>query len=196
MADRDEMQELWCGQIDGPPRKGEDMLKIAIDRTRRWEHMIRIRNWRECGAAALVTVIFAWMALRAPNALACAGNLVVAASGIWIVYYLLRFGQSSKPPAPDRNLAEFQQALLDEYERQIRLLRNVRYWYLLPPFAGLLLASTGSVMARLSERHPWWPELIAVPVYTAIFGLVWWLNESYAIGQLQRQRARLIEEMK
>ena len=96
----------------------------------------------------------------------------------------------------DRNLAEFQQALLGEYERQIRLLRNVRYWYLLPPFAGLLLASTGSVMARLSERHPWWPELIAVPVYTAIFGLVWWLNESYAIGQLQRQRARLIEEMK
>jgi hypothetical protein len=35
-----------------------------------------------------------------------------------------------------------------------------------------------------------------VAIYTAVFGGVWWLNETYAVGKLRRERARLLEEMK
>jgi hypothetical protein len=171
------------------------MLTIAMERANRFDHKIKARNWRECGAAALVTPIFAVMAWQSPNALACAGNLVVAASGLWIVFYMLRYGREAPAPAPDRSLADFQQALLREYEHQIRLLKNVKYWYLLPPYVGLLLASAGKIMARTAEGQLGRPEPVAVTIYTAVFGGAWWLNEVYAVRKLRRARARLLQEM-
>ena len=171
------------------------MLTIAIERANRFDHTIKARNWRECGGAALVTAFFAFIAWRSPNALACAGNLVVAASGLWIVFYMLRYGREAPAPAPDRSLADFQQALLRKYEHQIRLLKNVKYWYLLPPYVGLLLASAGIVVARTPAGQPGWPQLIAVAIYTAVFGFIWWLNEGPGVRKLQRERARLLEEM-
>ncbi|HKF52935.1 MAG TPA: hypothetical protein VKB26_11525, partial [Candidatus Acidoferrales bacterium] len=32
----------------------------------------------------------------------------------------------------------------------------------------------------------------ALAFITAVFGLIWWLNESYSVGQLLQQRARLL----
>jgi hypothetical protein len=195
MADRDELNELWCGQTTGPPMKGEDMLTIAMERANRFDRTIRLRNWRECGAGALVTAIFAAMAWRSPNALTLAGNLVVAASGLWVVFYMLCYGRGAPLPATDRSLADFQQALLHQYDQQIRLLQKVKYWYLLPPYVGLLLASAGKIMARTAEGQPGWPESIAVAIYTAVFAIVWWLNGTYGVRNLRARRARLLEEM-
>jgi len=172
------------------------MLTLAMERANRFDRKIKARNWRECGAAAVVTAIFAVKAWGSPNALATAGNLVVAATGLWLVFFMLRYGRNAPAPAADRSLADFQQALLREYDHQIRLLRNVKYWYLLPPYVGLLLASAGIVRARIAEGQPGWTELIAVTIYTALFAFVWWLNEAYAVGRLRRARARLLEEMK
>ena len=93
MADKDELNQLWCGQTTGPPTKGEDMLTIAMERAERFDRTIKARSWRECGAAAVVTAIFAFKAWGSQNALACAGNLVVAASGLWIVFFMLRYGR-------------------------------------------------------------------------------------------------------
>jgi hypothetical protein len=196
MADKDELNQLWCGQTTGPPTKGEDMLTIAMERAERFDRTIKARNLRECLAAALVTVFFALVAWKSPNALARAGNLVVAASGLWIVFFMLRYGRNAPSPAADRSLADFQQALLRKYDHQIRLLKNVKYWYLLPPYVGLLLASAGILMANTAKGQPGWPQSIAVAIYTGVFGFIWWLNEGPAVGKLRRERARLLEEMK
>jgi hypothetical protein len=171
------------------------MLTIAMERANRFDRRIKARNWRECAAAVVVTAGFAAMAWRSPNALACAGSLIVAASGLWIIFYMLRYGREAPAPEPDRSVADFQQALLREYDHQIRLLKNVKYWYLLPPYVGLLLRSAGMVMANTAKGQPGWPELNAVAIYTAVFGGAWWLNEAYAVGKLRRARARLLEEM-
>ena len=195
MADKDELNQLWCGQTTGPPTKGEDMLTIAMERAERFDRTIKARSWRECGAAAVVTAIFAFKAWGSQNALACAGNLVVAASGLWIVFFMLRYGRNAPAPAADRSLADFQQALLREYEHQILLLKNVKYWYLLPPYLGLLLGSAGIVTANQAKGLPGWPHLIPLAIYTAMFGGLWWLNEVYAVSALQRERTRLLEEM-
>ena len=171
------------------------MLTMAMERANRFDRTIKHRNWRESGGAALVTVFFAFIAWQSPNALARAGNLVVAASGLWIIFSMLRHGREAPSPAADRTLADFQQALLRKYDHQIRLLKNVKYWYLLPLYVGLLLASAGIVMARTAQGQPAWPQLIAMAVYTAVFGFVWWLNEGPGVRRLQRERARLLEEM-
>jgi hypothetical protein len=95
----------------------------------------------------------------------------------------------------DRSLADYQQALLRKYDYQIRLLKNVKYWYLLPPYLGLLLGSAGIVTANQAQGLPGWPQLIPLAIYTAMFGGLWWLNEVYAVSALQRERTRLLEEM-
>jgi hypothetical protein len=99
-------------------------------------------------------------------------------------------------PAADRSLADFQQALLRKYDHQIRLLKNVKYWYLLPPYVALLPASAGMVMANTAKGQPGRPQLIAVGVYTGVFGFMWWLNEGPGVRTLRRERTRLLEEMK
>ena len=171
------------------------MLARAIARADRFDHTIQVRNWIESGAAALVTVIFGMMAWHAPNALSIVGNALISASGVWIAFYMLRYGRAVSDPPPDRSLADYGQALLRKYDHQIRLLRNVKYWYLLPPYVGLLLTSAGNAMARAAEGRPAWPELIAVPVYSAVFAMVWWLNEVYGVRHVSQARARLREEM-
>jgi hypothetical protein len=168
------------------------MLTIAMERANRFDRTIRMRNWREGGAGVLVAALFAVIAWNSPNALARAGNLVVAASGLWVAFCIWRYGREAPPPAPDRSLADFQQALLREYDHQIRLLKNVKYWYLLPPYVGLLLASAGIVMANTAKG---WPQLVAMAIYTALFGGVWWANEVYGVRKLRRQRTRLLQEM-
>jgi hypothetical protein len=195
MADRDELDDLWRGQTTGPLTKGEDMLTIAMERVNRFDRKIKARNLRECLAALAVTALFGFIAWHAPNALARAGNLMVAASSLWIAFCMLRYGREAPPPTPDRSAADFQQAMLRKYGHQIRLLKNVKYWYLLPPYAGLLLASAGIVENSRAKGQPAWPQLIALAIYTAVFAAVWWANEVYAVRKLQRERARLLAEM-
>ena len=40
-------------------------------------------------------------------------------------------------------------------------------------------------MAHTAEGQPGWPQLIAVAIYTGVFGFIWWLNEAYAVGKLR-----------
>lgn len=171
------------------------MLTMAMERANRFDRMIKLRNWREAAGGVMLTAIFAFIAWESPNALARTGNVVVAASGLWYVFCMLRYGHEPRTAAPDGSLTDFQQALLRKYDYQIRLLKNVKYWYLLPPYVGLLLASAGILMANAAKGQPGWPQWIAVAVYTAVFGFVWWLNEGLGVGKLRRERARLLEEM-
>jgi len=171
------------------------MLTIAMERADRFDRTIKSRNLRECVCAAVLTAMFAFIAWKSPNALARAGNLVVAASGLWIAFCMLRYGREAPSPAPDGSLADFRQALLRKYDHQIRLLKNVKYWYLLPPYVGLLMASAGVVRAHSADGQPAWPQLIAPAIYTAVFGFIWWLNEGPGVKKLERERARLLQEM-
>ena len=171
------------------------MLAIAMRKAERFDRTIKIRNTVECVAGALVTVLFGVGAFRSPNGLMRAGNLVVAASGIWIIFYLLRYGRETRVPTPDQSLAGFRQALLRKYEQQIRLLKSVKYWYLLPAYVGLLLLSAGIFSARAAEGKPGWTEWIAVAIYTAVFAGVWWLNEVPGVRWISEQRRRLLEAM-
>lgn len=195
MTDKDELGQLWCSQSAGPQMKGEDMLAMAIKRVNRFDRTIKLRNLRESGAGLVVAVLFAWIAWHSPAALARTGNALVAASGLWYAFGMWRYGREARPAAPDRSLADYQRALLRKYDYQIRLLKNVKYWVLLPPYAGLLLASAGNLMGDAAKGRPAGPQWVAMGIYTAVFATVWWLNEVYAVRALSRGRAGLLEQM-
>jgi hypothetical protein len=147
----------------------------------------------ECIAAGVLVPMFAFASFHAPNVLMRAGAAVVSASGLWIIFYTLRYGGATRPVEPDQSLAAFQQALLGKYKQQIRLLRNVKFWYLLPPYVGLLLLSSGLAYDHASRGRLGWNDAIGPAIYTVIFAAIWWLNEVNAVRRLKRECRRLQE---
>jgi hypothetical protein len=196
MVEKDELGRLWSSQTRGPQIEGEKMLEIVMREANRFDRVVNRRNWREWIAGGFVAVFFVFVALAAPNALVRAGAAVIAASGLWIILYLARYGREAADPTPDQTLLGFERALLRKYEHQIRLLKNVKYWYLLPPYIGLLLMSAGQILQHHRVAPLGWVDFIRPAIYTAFFAFVWWLNEMFAVGRLQEKRARLLERMR
>ena len=133
------------------------MLEIVQKKMQKFDRMIAWRNRLECIAAAAVAIFFTWTAVHAPNIVMKAGCLVVAGGAAWIIFYMLRYGSTGAAIDPSENLANYTQALVGRYDHQIRLLKSVKYWYLLPMYIGLLILSVGISMQRRSRafRSGW-----------------------------------------
>ena len=192
MDARDELRELWCSQSSATATTREELVMLVQKKTRQFDRLILIRNLLESVAALAVAVFFVAMAARAPDAVQRTGLLIVAASGLWIIIYLLRYRRTSAPVDPDQELNGYRRALVERYDREIRLLRSVKYWYLLPPWIGLLIGSTGVVLQEFRNGRLGWYEFINPAIYTAFFALVWWLNEVYGVARLRAERARVL----
>ena len=191
MNGQDELQEIWNSQPLRGNVKGEEIMELVQTKIRRFDRTIALRNLRECIAAAIVAVFFVWSAFRMPNAVMKTGSIVVATGAVWIVYYLLRHGQAPATTDPNQDVTGYTRALVERYDRQIRLLKSVRYWYLLPMYVGLLILSAGRLLDAKTGSRGWW-GLAEPAVVTAVFAGVWWLNEVVAVGRLLKQRARLL----
>jgi hypothetical protein len=182
----DELQDLWCSQ---PTRiaKGEDMLAEVIERTRTFDRRIAVRNALEIAASFLVIVAFAAMAVRAVSGLERLGMAIVAATGVWIAWYVWRKGTG--PSAPDRNVdfEAYQRELIKNYDHQIRLLKNVKYWYLAPPYAGIVIAWIGGA-ARIGWQALSWAHYLNLAIVTAVFAFVWVANEIHGVQYLEKMK--------
>jgi hypothetical protein len=192
MNDQDELQTLWKSLPPYGGLKGSEMLEIVEKKTQKFDRMIRIRNRLECIAAALVVVFFSWTAVRAPNIVMKAGCVVVAGGAAWIILYMLRYGKAKTAVDPSESLASYTQALVRGYDHQIRLLKSVKYWYLMPMYIGLLILSAGVSMQAAQAGIPVWVSLVGPALCTIVFGVIWWLNEVPAVRRLQNERAQLL----
>jgi hypothetical protein len=188
----DELRELWSSQPPCGETKGEDILALVQKKIRHFDRMIAVRNLLECIAAGLVAIFFGWLGLRTHDLLMRTGFLVVAAGALWIIYYLLRYGNTSVSADPSQNLVDYTRALVGRYDHQIRLLKSVKYWYLLPMYVGLLITSAALSLDRAKAGRLGWGDLAIPALYTAVFAGVWWLNEVAAVGRLRKQRAKLL----
>jgi hypothetical protein len=82
-------------------------------------------------------------------------------------------------------------ALLARYDIQIRLLSQVKYWYVLPIYAWMVL-----VLTQVTSRTPWWRPAYFV-LATLFSAFVIWLNECYGVRKLRAEREKaeaLIQE--
>ncbi len=168
------------------------MLTLVLKKTKRFDRTIRVRNLTECVTAGVLAPLFALAAWLAANMWIRTGYAVVAGSCVWILFYLLRYGGDTRGPAPDQRLNVFEQELLKKYEHQIRLLKSVKYWYLLPLYVGLLLVDAGRISEHVAHGQAIWADFIAPVIYTAVFAAIWWLNESYGVRRLREQRTQLL----
>ena len=192
MSGQDELRELWCSQPSSKAAKGEDMLALVQRKTKGFDRMIAVRNWMECLGSVIVAASFAYFAFKTHNTLVRAGCLVIAAGAAWIIFFLIRYGQGLSAVDPSLNLTGYTQALAQRYDYQIRLLKSVKYWYLLPPYLGLVLATVGVFQDWAKAGVLSWFDLFWPVLYTAFYAAVWWLNEVYSVGRLRDERSRLL----
>lgn len=188
----DDLRELWCGQPVATAANKEELVELVLEKTRRFDRKIRMRNLRECGAALVVVGMFAFIAAHTADPLQRAGYIIVAASGVWIIFFLLRYGRSSVPANPDQDLKAYRNALVRQYDHQIRLLKSVKFWYLLPPWVGCVISTAGVLLHESHQRSLNWNDFLPTAIYTAIFAFVWWLNQSWGVRRLSDERARVL----
>jgi hypothetical protein len=194
----DLLNDLWRSQAASSStssqqkeKEGEEMLTMVIERTRKFDRTILLRNVREVVAAFIVTGIFAWFAWRAPSGLEKIGDVIVAASGIWIAFYVTRFGAGPKTLDPGLNLNAYSQLLRQNYDRQVRLVRSAKYWYLLPMYVGLAVLSVGVWQRLHGAGQSGRPAVVSMVIITAGFGFVWVLNEVWAVRHLEKLKREL-----
>jgi hypothetical protein len=192
----DKLNDLWRSEASPSSnsqkeKEGEEMLTMVIERTRKFDRQILLRNVREVIAALIVTTVFAWFAWKAPSGLERIGDVTVAASGIWTAFYMLRFGSGPKALDPGVNLNAYGQLLHESYDRQARLARSVKYWYLLPMYVGMAVVSLGVWLRLHGSGHSGWPAFVSMAIITVASGAVWILNEVYAVRCLERLKREL-----
>jgi hypothetical protein len=182
----DDLDSLWKAQPLDTGMRGEEMRGIVLKKIACFDRAIRRRNRAEIVAAVVVSASFAYFAWLQRNGIERLGSIIIAASALWIIYYIWRFGSEPGDPDPDQSAASYRRALALKYQHQIRLLRNVKFWYLLPMYVGLLISSAGLLTEHAKNGVLSWTDAIGPLVYTVFFAAVWWLNEVYTIRKLRR----------
>jgi hypothetical protein len=191
MNSEDELRELWCAQVPRGQIPGEDLLALVQKRIHSFDRVVTVRNLVESAASGFAFLIFAWLGWSAQEPLMRAGYLLIAAGAAWVIYYLVRYGKNTVSADPSQSLPDYTRALVERYDHQIRLLKSVKYWYLMPIYAGLLFTSVGLFLEH-GWRTPCWRDFDMPALYTAAFAAVWWLNEVYSVDRLRKQRASLL----
>jgi hypothetical protein len=184
----DELRQLWQSDINEAINQRE-LLRQLEQRTRKFDRTIWFRDLREAAAGLVVTVVYGWLALRAGNMLERVADLWLVACGVWIVFVLLRYSRFSRKPAPDQSLVVYRRELVERYDRQIRLLKGVKYWYILPLWVGLMFGAVAYLVNGGGKAGFW----VIVILATAVSAAVWWLNEGPGVRRLQRNRRELAE---
>jgi hypothetical protein len=152
------------------------------------------RDVREVGTCLLMLPL--WVYLGVKLSLPWAWYLTVPAL-LWVAGYMLadRIRHRRRPPESSEPLRRHVESSLAQVRHQIRLLRNVFWWYLLP-LALPLLAFLGQVTWR--ERSGGWLTALCLSVAVALVAVVVagiHLLNQYAAGAELEPRRRELEAM-
>lgn len=191
----DDLKETWRAQTPQSRLTVDaDLLLKEVRRNRKWfAARLFWRDAREVGVCLLMVPV--WFYLGARYALPWTWYLGVPAL-VWIAGFMLldRTRHKQHAPEPGEPLGRSVERSLAQVEHQIWLLRNVFWWYLLPP--GLaILAFFGQVTWEARDGG-WWMALVAVgmvAVEALFFAGVYWLNQHAIRSELEPRRRELQE---
>jgi len=187
MTPPDELSNLWQS-IPPQPADLQALLREVERRASSFDRTIRRRDWRESIAGFAVAVLFTWLGLRARTPLGRVADFWLAAYGLWVVFYLWR-NSGPGEAAPDGTLAEYRRRVIERYERQIRLLRQAKYWYILPLWIGGML----SAYAAFAQTRSFVLLITQASAFTATGLLLWWVNQAKGVPYVQNKQRDIME---
>jgi hypothetical protein len=170
--------QLWQ-QDPAAEADAERAARHVMARVWRFDQQIFWRNFREYAAGLVLMVIFA-------GQIALGHDRIGGAIGLLCVGFVVTFlwwkHRHLEPLDPTADLSVYRRALVQRFDDQIRLLRSVPYWYLLPLFVpGLWVAAS-------QWHHAGWMVLIPLAVMVAVFVFLGWLNVKVAVSGLRVAR--------
>jgi hypothetical protein len=189
--DFDQLQRTWQSQGSGPRLAIDpEMLLNEIRRNKRnFEATVFWRDVREVGVNGLMGAFFLCLGIT----LLEWEWFVLALSMLWLVGFLLvgRMRQKRNTPVLREPLTACIASSLAQVNYQIWLLKNVLWWYLLPPGIGLAVAFCSFAW---EVRDAWGLSLIflaMVGLCAVWFWFVYWLNQRCVRKELLPRRQEL-----
>ncbi len=190
----DKYQQAWKAQASQTRvTVDDDLLQKAVRHSRgSFRALIFWRDVREVGVGLVMIPVWFYIGIVAP--LPWTWWLTVPAlvwmSGFMLVY---RRRHMSQPSEPDEPLLSCVQNSLAELEAQIWLLRNIFWWYLLPPSMSM---SAFFVHIAWRLRGGWLTVLGSVVVLegtlAVTYGVLYFVNQYVVRSQLEPQRQELL----
>ena len=162
---------------------GADAGRLAVEiaaKVERFDRQIFLRNAVEYAAGAVVLIWSSAQALQGSRR-----AFLMIAGVLFVLGYMWSKQRGLKPLDPSADARSYQTALLKRFDDQLRLLKQVRYWYLLPLYPPMVWTA---VLGW--SRNPW-GALAELTLVTVLFAAVAWLNEVYGVRKLKADRARV-----
>jgi len=189
----DNFQQAWQTQASNTRLAiNTDLLLQEVRRNQR--HFATIIFWRDVREVGTGLVLIpVWFYMGAKLALPWTWYLNVPAL-LWIAGFMLadRRRHKQQPPEPGESLRQRAESSLAQVEHQIWLLRNVFWWYLLPP--GLSMLAFFCQVGWNVRAEGWRAAVftaVLIGVATIIMAGVYWLNQYAVRTELEPRRLEL-----
>src|SRR5438045_5686164 len=182
----DELKKLWQQQpLRNPDPSAAQLVSAIQKKTSLLRRCLDARDIRELVACAVVIIVFGcfyFTVYREP--ISRLGDLIIIGSLFFIAWKLVHTRRTTPPARPGATVVEFLQAELNAVRAQSRLLGSVLWWYLLPGFIGLLVATWG-LQINLHAK------IISTLFFIAVDAFIYWLNQRARAKQLLPVEAQL-----
>jgi hypothetical protein len=175
-------------------RVWQEDLTAAVDAERigrrimaqvwRFDQKIFWRNFREYAAGITMLAVFVGQLVMGADRV---GALIGIGGVGFVMVYLWWKHRGLQPLDPAADVATYRLAMVTRIDDQIRLLRTVAYWYLLPIALPMLWQ-----VARAWNQHPRTAGITLI-VDAAFFVFVWWLNVVAGVRALETRRGNITE---
>jgi hypothetical protein len=183
----DELKKIWRQQpLREPNASAEQLLSAMQSKTSQLRRCLDARDLRELIGCVLIIIIFGifYFAVYRTQ-ISRLGDLIVIGSTIFIAWKLIH-ARRTNPPAPvSATMVESLRAELNAVRTQSRLLGSVFWWYLLPGFIGLVVATWGV------GSDGYIIKIICTLMFIAVDGFIYWLNQRARATQLLPVEAQL-----
>ena len=184
-GDDQELIRVWQQNLPPAAIDPAQIIQEISSRMTKFDRTVWWRNFREYAAGGILIAFFSWRLLNsAARLLPLAGIVAVS----FVMIYLWWSHRQITPVDPTADARSYRAALLERYDRQIRLLSGVKYWYVLPLYSWILLSIMMTVPTQNVRRR-----VVAILIETAFAGFVVWLNEVHAVKKLKVKRMQVEE---
>ena len=193
----DDLQRIWQEDHSQPEREDTSMIvRLVQEKQRSLLDLVRGQNLAEYILAlgfAPLTALAAW---KVAEPLIQLGYLILTATllaGTIVMWVSERRTRTTQQF--DLNVRENQSLLLQSYDRRIRYLKSVKYWYAMPLFFGASLVLVPIALRTLPGP---WGILLPLGLILGAWVAVWHMNDVRRVGDLQQRKnevQKLLDEM-
>ncbi len=189
----DELKQAWQSQTSSQRLTLDAGLVLNEVRRneRQFAAMIYSRDVREVGVALLLVPVWIYFGIRFSHHWSW---YLTIPTLLWIAVFMIvdRLRQRRRRRGPGDTLRSSIESSLAQVEHQIWLLRNVFWWYLLPPFAAMMVWPAHLAWKTRDHGLQSLAEFVAISiVYILVGWFVYWLNQYAVRKQLEPRRQEL-----